>query len=320
MAHLHSGLAGLIHCTAISDGSVQRGFELAARRGLIHTRSAVGGTSTTSLEDIGHGIGDAFFESFSHRPGVYDTIAQRSGRARFNVRTFIPTTTPAAEKTPEGVAVRVSKVALNAERLEPVRVAAMVVATNESLQTPEGAASVEAELRGAVTLATDAEFLSSLGAGAGFTDDLSGDTLADIRTLCDAVSLTGFADLVLVASPEIANAMATNPVDFPDMRPTGGMAAGVDVLVSAGCPGLMLIDCTAILTGDQSFTLRHSTSATIEMDDDPAQDAGTPTGPGPTGVVVSCFQVNATAVMAERSFAALTVRASGVALLTPGTS
>ncbi len=318
MAHLHSGLAGLIHCAALSDGSVQRGFELAARRGLIHTRSAVGGTSTTSLEDIGHGIGDAFFESLSHRPGVYDTIAQRSGRARFNVRTFVPTSAPTAETTPEGTAVRVSRVALNAERLEPVRVAALVVATDESLQTPEGAASVEAELRGAVTLATDTEFLSILGTGAGFADDLSGDTLADIRTLCDAVSLTGYGDLVLVASPEIANAMATNPVDFPDMRPTGGTAAGIDVLVSSACPGLMLIDCAAIVTGDQSFTMRHSTSATIEMDDSPAMDSGTPTAP--TGAVVSCFQCNATAVIAERSFAAMTVRASGVALLAPGTS
>lgn len=316
--HSRSDLAALIHCTAIADGSVQRGFELAARRGLIHTRSAVGGTTATTLEEIGTGIGDAFFESLSHRPGVYDTIAQRSARAQFNVRTFIPTSTPTAETTPEGTAVRVSRVALNAERLEPVRVAAMVISTNESLQTPEGAASVEAELRGAVTLATDTEFLSILGTGAGFADDLSGDTLADIATLASAVNQTGFGDLVLVASPALATAMATSPESFPDMSPTGGTACGITAVVSAGCSGLMLIDCAAIVTGDQSFTLRHSTSATIEMDDDPAQDAGTPSAA--TGVVVGCFQANATAVMAERSFAAMTVRASGVALLTPGTS
>ncbi|MDX9973353.1 MAG: hypothetical protein RBU21_10230 [FCB group bacterium] len=309
-------LGGLVHCFASAQGSLEGAYDAARRRGLLDIRAAaVAGTSAVDVGGIGRAIESAFFASLDRGPGIFDAIAARSRRAAFNCRTFIPTAPAVAEITAEGTAVRLSRFSLTPATLTPTKAVGLIVATEESLATPEGSAAAAEELRQAVTLATDIGFLDALTPG--FSDSLTSDTLADIRTLCDAVSLTGLADLVMVASPEIANAMATNPVDFPDMRPTGGTAAGIDVLVSSACPGLMLIDCGAILTGSQGFELRYSTSASIEMDDSPAMD-GTPTGP--SGAMVSCFQADAAAIIGHRTFAALTARASGVAVLAGSSS
>lgn len=307
-----SNFGAWVHALALTKGRLEDAAAIARRTGAFRN-SAVGATTSSDLEQIGHSINDAFFASLEHGGGVFDAIAQRSRRAQFHVRTLIPTAPVEAKKTAEGTAVSVSKFALNAATLVPLRVAGMVVASNESLATPEGAGAVETELREAVTLATDTEFLSLLASGAGFTGGMTGVLTADIGTLLEKVNTTGYGNLVLAVNPEIANFMATRPADFPDMSPTGGTACGIETVVSAGCPGMMLIDSSAIMTGSDAFELRFSESATIEMDDEPSMDSGTPAGP--TGAVVSCFQADCTAVIGERSFGALVVRPSGVAVL-----
>lgn len=306
-----SNFGAWVHALALTKGRLEDAAAIARRTGAF--RAAVGGTTSSDLEQIGHSIEDSFFASLEHGGGVFDVISKRSRRAQFHVRTLIPTAPILAQKTPEGTSVAVNKVALNAATLVPLRVAGLVVASNESLSTPEGAASIEVELREAVTLATDTEFLGLLASGAGYTGAMTGTLMADIEALLSKVNVTGYGSLVLVVTPSIANSMATRPDDFPDMSPVGGMAAGVEVVASAGSPGMVLVDSSAIMTGADEFQLRFSESATVEMDDEPSMDSGTPAGP--TGAVVSCFQADATAVIGERSFGALVVRPSGVAVL-----
>lgn len=307
-----SNFGGWIHALALTKGRLEDAAMIARRTG-IYRNAAVGATTSSDLDQIGHSIGDSFFASLEHGGGVFDTVAKRARKGQFHVRTLIPTSPITAQKTPEGTSVTVNKVSLNASSLVPCRVAGLVVASNESLTTPEGAASIEVELREAVTLATDTEFLGLLADGAGYTDSMTGMLTADIGTLLDKVNVTGYGSLVLAVTPEIANFMATRPDDFPDMSPVGGTACGIETVVSAGCPGMMLIDSRAIMTGADEFKLRFSESATIEMGDEPSMDSGTPAGP--TGAVVSCFQADCTALIGERSFGALVARPSGVAVL-----
>lgn len=306
-----SNFGAWIYAMAMAKGHLEDAATVARRAGIIRN-TAVGATTSSDLEQIGRSVEDSFFASLEHGPGVFDAVAKRARKGRFHTRTLIPTSPITAQKTPEGTSVTVNKVSLNASSLAPLRVAGLVVATNECLETPEGAASIEVELREAITLATDFEFLELLASGAGYTGGMSGGLTADIGDLLSKVNTTGYASLVLVVTPEVANSMATRPAEFPDMSPVGGTAAGIETVVSAGCPGMMLIDSRAIMTGADEFKLRFSESAIVEMDDEPSMDTE-PTGP--TGARISCFQADCTAVIGERSFGALVVRRAGVAIL-----
>jgi hypothetical protein len=170
--------------------------------------------------------------------------------------------------------------------------------------------SLADELREAVTLAVDTAFLTMLAADAEYSDTLGVDPVADIKKLLDAVNTTGFGRLSLVCDPDFANTLCTHTdgggLVFPDMAPGGGTACGVDVLVSAGAAGLLLIDATAILTGAESMQFKLSTSATINVDI------------GETPKHLSLFQLDAIGVIGVRHFAAKTIRPSGVGILLPG--
>lgn len=290
-----------------AQGNAAVATEIARREGIIR-KDAVGGTSADDMAGIGQGLNDSFFSSLQHGGGVFDTVHRRGRRGQLRTRGFIASEPVIAQVVEEGTMIPAVRFTLDADGLTPVKVAALAVASEEAARTAEGMAGLAADLREAITLETDRVFLSMLAEDAGHTGDLSGTPLTDIGTLLSYTNKTGFADYVLVVTPEIAADMATDPANFQDMTPVGGHACGIEVLVSAGCPGMALIDCGAILSGQQQFQASYTTSATINL--------GTEDEP----VRVSLFQVDAIGVSGTRHFAAKTIRASGVAMLFPETT
>jgi len=195
------------------------------------------------------------------------------------------------------------------------------VASKEALSTTEGMEAFALELRGALGVATDAEFLSSL-ADSTNTTAASADPLADLQALLDGVNTSGFGSLFFIVPPAVANLIATVRAGtgvgflFPRAPPTGGDILGVPLLVSAGAPAdtLTLLDASALATGSEDIQLKISESATVEMDSAPGGETTTPTGA--TGALVSVFAADALAIIGIRSFASKLVRTSGAAVLT----
>jgi hypothetical protein len=92
---------------------------------------------------------------------------------------------------------------------------------------------------------------------------------------------------------------------FPGMTPTGGTLEGVPVRVSqylannggsGGAPFILVDESEVYLADDGSVTVDASEQASIEMNDAPTSNSGTPTAAS----LVSMWQTNSIALRAER--------------------
>lgn len=92
---------------------------------------------------------------------------------------------------------------------------------------------------------------------------------------------------------------------FPGMTPTGGTLEGVPVRTSqylannggsGGAPFILVDESEVYLADDGSVTVDASEQASIEMNDAPTSNSGTPTGAS----LVSMWQTNSIALRAER--------------------
>ena len=134
-----------------------------------------------------------------------------------------------------------------------------------------------------------------------------------------AVNSIGNASLYFVVSPDVAKAastlMTSDGLDaFPAMSAQGGEMANLPAIVSATLPAgtIYLIDAAGLGGEAESIDVKLSGQATIEMADNPAQDASTATGQN----LVSLFQTNSIGLMATCYFGIRRLRDDAVAVLT----
>ena len=103
------------------------------------------------------------------------------------------------------------------------------------------------------------------------------------------------------------------------MSPLGGQIAGVPVHISTHADANMIvIDASAIVAASETINLRATSAASLEMDTAPAQStsSGSPEAPvAASGKVVSLFQADSVALLAERFFGFEIIRATGVGVL-----
>jgi len=218
---------------------------------------------------------------------------------------------------------RIGRMSLDGEQIEPVKTTAVIVLTDEVFRSTgtAGQTFLSAELRGAVSAATDLTFLNGIMLGAASSvsaGTTAANVYADISTLLDTVAAKGVAKLYLVMGPANARRLAvklsTSGVQaFPNMTPSGGEIGGIPVLVTDQLPAntLLLIDASAIAGDSDIVTLDASEHADIQMSDTPTTDGTTP--------VVSLWQSNQRAIRAERWFGFQLIRAAGVATITAAT-
>ena len=107
--------------------------------------------------------------------------------------------------------------------------------------------------------------------------------------------------------------------EFPDMSMAGGNIDGIPVIVSnfvpktAGGSRFILVFASEIYVADDGVvTIDASREASLQMDDAPTMNSGTPTAA--TGMV-SMFQTNSVAIRAERYINWAKARAGAVAML-----
>lgn len=307
-------LSKALNCFVAAQGRWAEAAEAAKAQGLLR-KTAVGGSTAADISgDFQSATGAAFLTYLQEGPSAFDRIRPYTRPAAFRTPLITPAAPLSAAVIAEAQPAPVTKLSNNSSALTPTKAGGLAVASKEALSTPEGVEAFTLELRTAVGIATDEEFLSTLADDAGTTEAATADALADLKKLLDGVNNSGFGGLFFVSSPDAANVLATlragtdGPLLFPSVTPTGGELLGVPLLVTAGAgDSLYLVDAGAVATGAEDIQIKMSDQASVFMDDMDSDGPQTP---------VSVFQADAVALLGIRSFAAKLTRTSGAAVLT----
>lgn len=199
-----------------------------------------------------------------------------------------------------------------AAETQPLKVAALIVLSDDLLRKRNARTFLMGELVKAVGTATDQTFLSLATDGVtpvastGATDSA---ILADLRALLDRVT-SGPTRPHFIVPQTVANAMASKPTLFPNMTPRGGSALGVPVHVTqdlADSAGnyIVAVDASAIAFANDTVTLAASNQAALQMTDSPSDGATN---------LVALFQTNSTAMRAVRYMQVQLIRSGAVAI------
>jgi hypothetical protein len=211
----------------------------------------------------------------------------------------------------EGSAVPMGSATYGEDNIEPRKVAALAVITEElaSSSDPSAEITIRNDMVAAIAEAIDATFIDPANAGtpgikpASVTNGApsigaSGDGAADIREL-----IAGFpGDLeraILVGSPATF-AVLSDPFLFPRLGVRGGEALGIPAVPSkAAGATLALIDPSGIAFGEAEMNLRTSRQASVEMLDNPTNSGVEPTAT----TLVSLWQTNSIGILVEKTIA-----------------
>ncbi len=305
-----------------AEGNGQPAFEFLRRQNPILVKSAVGASGSGDLAgDFDTLAGGQFFLSLEHGPrGVFDTIKEAARRARFNTRMFLSDGGIVGSIVVEGTAIPVCRGSFAVAELPPSKATSITVTTKEFAAMPEGIASLELDLKQDNMRVIDAECLRLVAVDAGATEEATANSAADLAKLLAAVNLSGFGELFWVFPMAVQNYLLSLQAlggfaVYPDLTPKGGSLWGIQAIPTAAISDeIFLIDASGLCVGAEDLSLRITTQAMLEMEDDPAMDAGTPTAP--SGRLVSLFQTDSIGILAIRSFAVKVVRPTAVAVLT----
>ena len=235
----------------------------------------------------------------------------------------------------EGKAAPLAHMSFAARTLEPRKIAALIVISDELLESSDPAAEslIRQDLIRATIEAYDTAFIDPANAGvagempASVTNGAV-EVASTVDPVTDLAALIGAFDgdlqnAYLIMHPQTATEVALwrdtdSSFAFPDLGPRGGSVLGIPVLCSRSVPRdssgstISLIDASGIALGEGSSQLKTSHAAAIEMTDTPAGDSVTPTG----SQYVSLFQANALALLQLTEVNWQAVRAGSVASLT----
>lgn len=226
------------------------------------------------------------------------------------------------------------------KQLDPLKIAAICVLSNELIQDSSPAADALArdELVMAARNRMDVDFIDPAKAAvanispASITNGVtpisaSGTTADDARSdvksvmtqflLANNAPSTGV--WIMDSVTALGLTLLLNPLgqrEFPDISISGGSFMGFPVIVSdnvvrdSAGGSMILVNASDIYFGDNGdFTVDMSTEASLQMDNAPTQNSATPTATS----VVSMWQTNSTAFRVERRLNWMRRRAVSVA-------
>lgn len=264
-------------------------------------------------------------------------------RIPFNVRIAGQTSGGNAYWVGEGAPKPLTQFDFTATELRWNKVATIAVLTNELIRfsNPSAERLVRDGLAGAVIERIDIDFVDPAkaavanvspasitnGATAIVSTGVDAESIrADIRALwapfIAARNAPRNAVYIMDSTTALALSLMQNPLgqsEFPGLTMNGGTFMGVPVIVSDYLPvtsnGGMVVLANASdiwLADDNQVTVDVSNEASLQMLDNPTNNSGT----GTATSMVSMFQTNSTAFLAERYINWARRRASGVAYLT----
>ena len=226
----------------------------------------------------------------------------------------------------EGSAKGVSKLSLIGRQQNPQKAHCIVVVTNELAKSTLPAATqlIGRELRNAVAVTTDAQFLITLISGlsaATSTGSIAEAVRADIAGLLRSITTGQTSKLFIITTPLICKmwSMLTDQKGvsaFPDLTPTGGSINGITVLVSdaALAGNVILVDASGVAGASGDLTLSELREGSVQLDTSPDSPPSASTN------FISLWQNNLTAVVVERFFVGTRLRSDAVAVCSNGNS
>lgn len=262
-------------------------------------------------------------------------------RIPFRVRLLEQTSGGAAYWTGEGAGKGLTKFDFDSRTLEPLKIAAISVITEELLadSSPSADAIIRDQLVAAARARLDTDFIDPAKAASagispasitnGVTPITASGTTADalradikdvmaqfLAALNAPTSGVWIMDSITALGISLMrNALGTGP-EFPGLTITGGTLEGLPAIVSDFVPrdssggSLILVNAQDIYFGDDGdFTVDFSREASLQMDSAPTMNSTTPTATS----VVSMWQTNSVAFRVERRLNWMKRRASAVA-------
>lgn len=216
----------------------------------------------------------------------------------------------------EGEARPVSRMTLSGDALLPQQADAIIILSRETLENSSAASQsfVSRQLRRAVAHALDAGIFDSLISSSTPTFSSTGDHAVDLKVLLDSVN-SGWGRLAWIAATDVANSIALLNDPRGGVSPEGvSEFLNLPFAVSPGLPAgvLMLLDGDKIVADIESLGLDISRFATLQMNDEPTNNAATPTATD----LVSLWQVNAVAIKISALFGVSAGTADAIAVLT----
>ena len=248
----------------------------------------------------------AFFDSVS-ADSVVASMPLR--KVPFHARLVSVTTPASASFTAEGLAKPVSRMALDAQGLEPRKVASLIVVSDELLRDTQGEATIMNDLRRAISDALDSAFLSTSAATASTpAGTLNGVSItaggSDVQGSLGALLADFDGDTrrsVFIARASVFASISTN---YPRVSlGSNGFLLGLPALPSPFAPAdrLILADAGLIAFASSGIEVRASKSANVEMDTAPvgrSNEGESPEGSNPVSTI-SMFQTNCTSLRVE---------------------
>lgn len=250
-------------------------------------------------------------------------------RVPFNVRMLAMVAGATGYWVAEHAPIPMRKQTLDGASLSPLKVAAIIAATRESLAAGGQAAEdgLQRDLVRAIAAAVDGAFIDAGNTGvagerpAAVTSGITavpatGNPSTDLAALVDAFG-GDLSAAYLVTDPTTATELAlardaAGAFLFPDCGPRGGSVLGIPLVCSRGSPRassggqIALVDPISIAHNADDLGIARATSATLLMSDTPDS---TPTR-------VSLFQTDTVAFKAVMRANWRREQADGVAVLT----
>jgi hypothetical protein len=207
-------MIGLIMAEGSDDAAARKAEALGLDRvaHALHGKAALaaGNTTAAGLTDYGNMIGQ--FMDRAKQYGCFDRVADAAMPVADFAGRGVIFSGISSGAVVEGAAKPLKRILLSAGDWDPVKTAATVVLTSELIDglKPEGMRALERELRTAVAVGSDTEFLSALSGES--AEAMGPDTwagfLEDVEELLRLLTLGVGSRVFLVVTPEIGKAMA----------------------------------------------------------------------------------------------------------------
>ena len=228
----------------------------------------------------------------------------------------------------EGSAKQVSRLSLTSGALEPQKAHALVAVSNELLKFggPEVQALISRDLINAAVVAVDGGFLTTLlsGVAVGTSSGQTAEAVrADLAVLLSAVQTDQTSRLFIITTPLVCKmwaamgATATNGAPaFESMTPQGGAILNIPVIASDAVTAgqVVLCDATGVAAGSDQILLSVVPDGTLIPNSAPDSPQTAATN------VISLWQLNQTAILAERWWSAERLRSNCVAAVSNSNS
>jgi len=276
-----------------------------------------GGAWGSSLGEYGATI-SAFLDSL-RSVGAFDSVLTLMKRVPLRTRFTLVSGGGSGAVVPERHVSRLTSLTISGNSTSERKAVALLAVTKELMRLSEASALFANELRSAIALTTDQEFIRVVTDGIN-TISSSGTTTAAIRhdlgTAVSSITTNMNSKLFILVEPSTAKAWSfAVPADgddfLRDMSPQGGSIRGVPVIVTDGLTaGTVVVgDANSLVGGAGSIETRISKQADLQFDTAPDSPSGA------SSVLKSLWTHDMIGLKAMRFFAIERMRTDSIAVI-----